>query len=141
MRNNMNTINFWPILVAAVAAFGIGALWYSPALFGGEWMKLSKMSEADIAATRQGGIWKAYLAQFAAILVCYSVLGFLIASSVTMSAAEGAFLALLVWIGFIATETVGALLWERKPLKLIMISLAGTLISMVVGGAIIGAWH
>ncbi len=137
----MYTINFWPILVAAVVAFGIGALWYSPVLFGKEWMSLSKINESDMEDAKRRGMWKSYLTQFIASLVSFSVLGFLISSSAIMSATDGAFLALIVWLGFVATDAVGALLWEQKPFKLVLINSIGTLVSLVIGGAIIGAWR
>ena len=137
----MYTINIWPILVASIVAFGIGALWYSPILFGKEWLALNKVSEHDIAAARAGGMWRSYLAQFVATIVTFAVIGFLIADTNTSSATDGAFLAFLIWLGLVATEAVGALLWERKPFKLVLITAVGTLVTLVVGGAIIGAWH
>jgi hypothetical protein len=137
----MYTINFWPILVAAVVSFGIGALWYSPVLFGKEWMSLTKMSAADMESAKARGMWKAYVAQFVAILVTFLVLGFLTTATNTMTSGDGAFLAFIVWLGFVATDAVSALLWERKPFKLVLISSIGTLVSLVIGGAIIGAWR
>ncbi|MEA2715202.1 MAG: hypothetical protein QOG91_230 [Candidatus Parcubacteria bacterium] len=137
----MSTVNFWPILVAAIVAFGIGALWYSPILFGREWMMLTKMTSADIAAAKAKGMWKSYVTQFIVSLVMFCVLTFLIVSTGTASGSDGAFLAFIVWLGFVATEAVGRLLWENKPFKLIMISGIGSLITLVIGGAIIGAWR
>ena len=137
----MYTINFWPIVVSAVVAFCIGALWYSPMLFGKEWMSLSKMTDADMAAAKARGMWKSYLTQFIASLITFSVLGFLVTATNAVSAVDGAFLALIVWLGFVAMDSVGALLWERKPFKLVMINTVGTLITLLIGGAIIGAWH
>lgn len=137
----MYPINFWSILVAAVVAFGIGALWYSPMLFGKEWMSLSKMSESEVNAARTSGMWKMYLTQFVAGIVTFGVLGFLIAATNTLTASDGAFMAFIVWLGFSATDAVGSLMWERKPFKLVLINSVGTLVIFVVGGAIIGAWH
>ena len=33
-------INYWAVLVAAVAYMILGAIWYSPILFGSAWMRL-----------------------------------------------------------------------------------------------------
>lgn len=137
----MYTVNFWPILVAGIVSFAIGALWYSPILFGREWMMLTKMSSADIAAAKAKGMWKAYVTQFILALVSFCVLSFVIVSTQTMTGSDGAFLAFIVWLGFIATESVSRYLWENKPFKLILISGIGSLISLVIGGAIIGAWR
>jgi hypothetical protein len=35
----MITINYLAVIAAAIAAVGVGVLWYGP-LFGKEWMKL-----------------------------------------------------------------------------------------------------
>ena len=35
----MNEINIWAILVATVASFAFGALWYSPLLFLKPWSR------------------------------------------------------------------------------------------------------
>jgi hypothetical protein len=32
---NLHTLNFWAVLAAAVSAFLVGGLWYSPVLFAG----------------------------------------------------------------------------------------------------------
>ena len=35
----MSTINWLAILVAAISAFVVGGIWYSPLMFGNAWMK------------------------------------------------------------------------------------------------------
>ncbi len=42
-------INYWAVLVAAVVSMVIGALWYSPVLFGKLWMKYSGLSDKKLA--------------------------------------------------------------------------------------------
>ena len=44
----MFDINWIAVLVAALAAFVLGGLWYGP-LFGKKWMTLNKISPEDIA--------------------------------------------------------------------------------------------
>jgi Protein of unknown function (DUF1761) len=44
-------INDWAVLVAAVVAFVMGGLWYSPLLFGKAWVKLRGMDSAQAAGT------------------------------------------------------------------------------------------
>ena len=136
----MYTINIWPILVASAVSFGLGARWYSPILFGKEWMALAKISTADITANTSSML-KIYVTQAIAVIVSFLVLGFILSSTGTAGGTNGAFMAFIIWLGFSATESVGSILWERKPLKLILIQSVGTLISLVIGGAIIGAWR
>ena len=42
------SINIWAVLVAALANFLIGGLWYSPALFGKAWMKANNFTDTDL---------------------------------------------------------------------------------------------
>jgi len=138
----MVTINFWPILVASIVAFALGALWYSSILFGDEWMSLMKITDKDVAAAKaKGGMWKLYVVQIVFTIVSYCVLGFLVTNMASVSASDGAFLGFLVWLGFTVPAAVERLIWEKKPLKLILIQGVLALLNLVIGGAVIGAWR
>lgn len=136
----MYTINFWPILIATIVGFGIGALWYSPILFGKEWMTLMKISEKDIDAAKAKGMWKSYLTHFIAHIVSFGVLAFFIASSNATTPADGVFIGFIVWLGFIVPMGISNLLWRKDPFKLVLIDTFQLLTVLLVGGAIIGAW-
>lgn len=128
------------MLISAVVGFGIGALWYSPILFGKEWMRLSRVSDSDMAQAKARGMWKPYLVHFIMNLVMFAVLGFFVASSDAITSTDGAFLGLIAWIGFIAPMGIYGLLWKREPFKLVLIDSVQILIGLVIGGAILGAW-
>ena len=136
-----STINFWAILVASVVAFGIGALWYSPILFGKEWMNLAKISDRDVDEGEGRGMWKLYIAQLVITIVLFAVLGFFVSATASRTAGDGAFLGFIAWLGFSLTAAVGDMLWMKKPMKLLLISEICTLVTWIVGGAIIGAWR
>jgi len=38
-------LHFWPLLIAAIVRFAIGALWFSPVLFGKTFAALAGCSE------------------------------------------------------------------------------------------------
>lgn len=134
-------MNFLPVFVATIVGMGIGALWYSPFVFGKEWATLSKISKSDMEASYARGMWKQYIVQFVTTFIMFAVLGFLISASDTQNGTDAAFLGLLVWLGFVAANSVGDMLWANKPLKLILINSIGTLLSIIVGGAIMGIWQ
>ncbi len=138
----MYTMNIWPILVATVVSFGIGALWYSPVLFGREWTNLMKISDADITATRaKGGMWRSYIIHLVAALISFCILGFIISTTRVMNGSDGAFFGFLMWLGFIVPVHVSRLLWAKDPFKLVLIDTVQILIGLVIGGAIIGSWR
>ena len=136
----MNSINYLPILVSALVAFGISSLWYSPFLFGKEWLALQRIDDAEIETKKAGGIWKSYLSSIIMSIVTFSVLAFIISLVSIRSSTDGAFLGLLVWLGFILPSAISSLLWKKEPLTLILIDCINNLIILTIGGAIIGAW-
>lgn len=137
----MTSVNFWPILVASVVAFAIGALWYSPVLFGRMWMSLKNLSEKDISESSGKSMWSYYLIQLVATIVLYFVMGFVIAATGSQGAADGLFIAFILWLGFSVTNAVSEMLWNKAPLKLVLIGQANMLLTWLIGGAIIGAWR
>ncbi len=136
----METINLWSILVASVVAFAISAVWYSPILFGKEWMSLTNINEKDIAIAKTKGVTLFYVIQFIFTVISFCVLGFVMSALGTRTASDGAFLGLIAWVGFVLPVGVSNLMWEKKPFKLVLINTISTLLTLVVGGAIIGAW-
>jgi len=138
----MNTVNIWAVVVASVVAFGIGAIWYSPILFGKEWMSLLKITDHDmLEAKAKGGMWKYYLAQLIATIVMFTVLGFAVTSMGIVSSSDGAFTGFLAWLGLVLPVSLSGILWKREPGKLFLIEVVNTLITLVIGGAILGGWQ
>ena len=58
----------------------------------------------------------------------------------TTGAGEGAVIGLWVWLGFIATVSLGSVLWEGKPLKLYYINVAYYALDLAIIGAILASW-
>ena len=137
----MNSLNFWPVLIASVIGFGISSLWYSPILFGKEWLALLEITDADMREMRERGVWRSYLSQLVAMLVTFSVLAFAVLSLNITNGSDGAFLGFLAWLGFMVPVSLSGWLWKKESFKLILIESIGYLLILVVGGAIIGAWR
>ncbi len=133
-------INFWSVLVAAVVAFVISAVWYSPILFGKEWMALAGCDEKDIAEAKSKGVTKYYIIQLIMTLISFCVLGFAMNVAGIQGTSDGAFVGIIAWLGFSVPLYVGNYMWDRRPAKLVLINAVCGLLTMVIGGAIIGAW-
>jgi hypothetical protein len=136
----MENINLWSILVASVVAFVISSIWYSPILFGKEWMTLTGISDDDVQAAKSKGVMKFYVLQFIFTILNFCVLGFAMSAIGTSTGSDGAFLGLLAWVGFVLPIGASNIMWEKKPFKLVLINTISMLLTFVVGGAIIGAW-
>jgi hypothetical protein len=137
----MYTINFWPILVASAVSFGLSSLWYSPILFGKEWMDLLKITDRNVSEMSAGTIWLRYVIQFIITIVSFCVLAFVIAMAGVNSGSDGAFMGFLTWLGFMLPVSLSGLLWKKEPLKLVLIDVINNLVILAIGGAIIGAWR
>ena len=136
----MNAVTIYPIIVAAISTFIISSLWYSQLLFGRHWAKLVGLDDQTLDETRMSAVWKSYAAQLIASIVLFSVLGFIFVTTGMRGAVNGATLGALAWLGFIATDTVGKILWEKLPIKLACINAGISLFNLALGGAIIGSW-
>jgi hypothetical protein len=84
------TINLLAVLVAAIAMFVIGGLWFSPILFGNLWMKLSGVTKKQIAEAKKNGMAGSYIGTFVALVVMSYILAHFIDYVGATTAALGA---------------------------------------------------
>lgn len=134
------SINHLAVLLAAVINMGIGAFWYSPALFGKTWMALSGISMDKVGEAKKKGMAKAYIIAFvgAALMSCAlaRVIGY--AGVSTLSA--GMQVGLMAWLGFVAPVTLGSVLWEGKSWKLWLLNNAYYALVLLIAGAVLAIW-
>ncbi len=133
-------INYLAVGVAALATIFIGAVWYSPLLFHKLWVKAHGYSEEKVEQMR-----KTAGRAFIVSLFCYVVMAFVLAVFVSYAGVstvlQGAFLGLLVWIGFLATLGLTAHMFSEKPLSTYLIDAGYQLVYAVVMGVILAAWR
>jgi len=135
----MLEINYLAVVVAAVVAFVVGAVWNSPLLFGKERMKLLGMNPDAMADTKMP-VGK-MLGEFVRVLVVAYVLArFVVLLGVVdwMGAVQ---LGAWVWIGFQATLLVGAVIWENMPWKLYAIHAGDALVKIILMAVMLGVWR
>ena len=132
-------INFWAVLVAAVGSMVVGSVWYGP-LFGKQWMKLSGLTEKDLEAGKKD-MPKTYGLMYVSSLVMACVLGVFLSNLGITDMAGGAMVGFWAWLGFVATVMFGTVLFEKKSMNLYFLNAAYQLVTLVVMGAILGAWR
>lgn len=110
-------INWLAVIVAAVAAFLVGAVWYSPLLFAKAWQREVGISDAGLAKGGMGQtMGTAFVLTFVSTLVFHLFLG----PEPSLGFAAGAgFSAGLFWVAF--SKGVDYL-FERRSLKLFAIN-------------------
>lgn len=129
-------INWWAVVVAALVKMIIGALWYSPALLGPRWSRLSGISAIEV---------KQRLPKLLAVdAIASLIMSFVLLHAVHYAGATtlgtGAAVGFFNWLGFVATVTFGLALYERRPLGLFWIANGFQLISLLFMGAILAIW-
>lgn len=133
-------LNLVAVLVAAVAYFALGALWYSPALFGKLWMRAIGKTHDELQ-----GSWMHYAAAGLASVVAAFVLAYVIALGgllelTVATAAAGAMMGILVWVGFVGTTMGTSYLFGGRGRVLFLIDASYHLVGFFVMGGIIGGW-
>jgi hypothetical protein len=132
-------INYWAVLVAAVVAFVMGGLWYSPLLFGKAWAKLRGIDSTGAAAAQMRP--PEILAEFVRGLIVAVVLAGFVVHLGIVNWVGAIYLGLAVWIGFQATSIVGSVIHEHYPWKLYAIHTGDALAKTLVMAVIVGVWR
>ena len=134
-------INYSAVLVAGIIGMAVGALWYSPMLFGKQWMKWNGMSMEHMEAAKKGGMGKRYFAGFIGTLFMSCTIAHVILYARAYSLFAGKWIGGMIAIGIAAPILLGSVLWENKPVKLWLLNSGYYLVTFAIMGAILGAWQ
>ena len=133
-------INYIAVLVAAVAAFAIGGIWYSPLLFAKQWVKAHGFTEERVAEMQKTA-GKAY----AVSLLCQLLMAFAIAVLIgylhTVRCVQGLKLAALIWAGFAFPLGLMANVFSDKRITVFYIDAGYQLVYLLVMGSILAVWQ
>lgn len=133
----MENLNVPAIIVAALANFVIGGLWYSPALFGGAWMRANRFTDADL---KQGSPLAIFgIAFVLCLLMAANLAGFLSSDETTLAFALAASVA--AGLGWAAFGLAVVALFERRSLSYMLINGGYLTVSFAAMGLILGAWR
>jgi hypothetical protein len=142
MRRNQimmaSSMNYWAILVAAVAYMALGALWYSPALFGNAWMR-------GISKTREQLAAQASPINYLWALITSFVASYGIARIMSWSGGntigDAIKISILAAICFVLTTMSVNDTFEGRPKGLTFINILYHIVGFIIIGIIIGAWR
>jgi Protein of unknown function (DUF1761) len=132
----MPKINYWAVLVAALAAFLMSSLYYSPLLLGHMWLAVDSGSAAGTTPSI-GRV----LAEMVRTLVITFVVARLIALLGGTDWKGAVCLALWLWFGFSGMMWVGAIMWEKTPWQVAAIHSGDWLLKTILIAVILGAWR
>lgn len=128
--------NYAAVFVSALAYWILGAVWYG-ALFNKPWMALENIS-MEQAKTMNPVL--PYVVTFVLNLLIAFVLAQICIWRSANTAARGAALGILLWIGFVGPVTFTTNMYEMRPMQLFAINEFYSLVGLFLMGAILGAW-
>lgn len=130
-------LDWLAIVVAGVVYFVLGAVWYSPTVFGKKWMELVGMTEEKM---KEGGQAGPLFGMLLLNLLAALALGALLAWSDTTGLTEALIFSLFIAIGFVITTELTHVLFEKTDTELFMINAGYHVVGIVLMGFVIGAW-
>ncbi len=103
-------VNYMLVVVSAVATFALGALWYSPIMFGKWWMEIMECTNIPKEEMKkmQKAMMPFYALQF--FLGLFTTISF--ANLVPYVSGFSIYhIAFWLWLGFIAPVQIGTVIW------------------------------
>ncbi len=133
-------VNYWAVLVAAIASMVLGAVWYSPGVFGKIWMKGSGMTSQQLNKAKKKGMGKLYFIAFLGSLLFAYILAHFVVFAGVVGVADALELAILTWIGFAVPLLLGSTLWEGKSWGAYLVVVVYQLVSISMMAIILAYW-
>lgn len=131
-------VNYLAALIATLAGFLLGWVWYAPPVFGRRWMALNGYTEQDLSGARAPALVISLIATFVLVTTLAYVLDYANADTIAEALKKAAFL----WLGFVATINAVARVYSTKrSFGLWAIDSGFWLAVMLIAGAILGAWQ
>ena len=128
--------NYGAIVVSAVAYWMLGALWYG-VLFGQRWMALEGITMEQAKSMNPA---LPYVITLVLNLLMAFVLAQLCLWRNANTAARGAAIGVLLWIGIVGPIVFTTYMYEMRSKKLFAINEFYPLVGLCLMGVILGAW-
>lgn len=135
LMDNVNLhISFLSVLVAAIAYFFLGAIWYSPKVFGHFYSCHHPEGHDELCKSNP----ISFIGEFVVDLIMAYVLAIFIHIIGITSWHEALIIAFWIWLGFIATTNFSGFLWSKRRFSNFLVTAGFNLIGLLLMAAIIG---
>jgi Protein of unknown function (DUF1761) len=132
----MNNINLWAVALAALCAFLLGGLWYSPILFMKPWQKAAGLSDEQLKNSNKGLVFGG---AFVLSLIAAFVFAMFLGPKPSLALGLGAgFSAGLCWV---AASFGINYLFERRGPRLFLVNGGYHTLQFTLYGLILALWH
>lgn len=133
MNIDFTQINYLAILIAIVINQAVGALWYSPVLFGNKWMKLVGLKREEI---KQKDALKGFVFALVFAVINYFIIAIIVTAvgNTIVGGLVTGFLLSLITAFQLGTNFA----YEGRSIKLFLINAFYPIVCYTIGGGIIG---
>jgi hypothetical protein len=131
-------INYLAVVIATLAGFGLGAMWYM--VLGRAWMRALGKTDAEIKESRGAAKALPFVIALVALFVMAWILAGLMGHLAQVSVRGGVIAGFLVWVGFVITTMGVNHAFSGANPKLTLIDGGHWLAVLIVMGAVIGAF-
>ena len=128
--------NYLAVIVAAIAYWLLGAIWYG-VVFGEAWMALEHMTPEQ--ARSMNPVLPYVITLLLNVLIAYALALICIWRNAD-TLGRGASVGVLLWIGFVGPVTFTTYMYEMRSKELYAINQFFPLAGFVLMGAILGGW-
>ena len=133
MQNAFQNLSWLAIAIAAVSAFVLGSLWYSPLMFSKRWMKENGFTNESM---KDANMVQIFGLAFLLMLFASFILALFVGAGT--GASFGALAGFMAGLGWVFTFLGVIYLFERKSFALFLINACYSVVSLTVMGLIIG---
>src|SRR6267143_1370329 len=134
-------INYPAVIVATIAHFFLGGLWYSPLLFGNKFLQIINWSPQQVQQMENQSHAKELIIAFVSSIVLVYILAHFVRYTKATTVGGGIQTAFWLWLGFIVTTQLGTVLFEGRPLGLYLINIGYQFVACAIAGAILAIWR
>ena len=130
-------MHYLAIVIASFVSFAIGGIWYGP-LFGKAYRELMGVTEGTMSMSNAKlSFTHAMALRFLTTLVLTYVLSYFLIFFGAASIGAALMLALVIWLGFIATVMMSAVLFGNCPVKLYLINIGNELVGILAAALVL----
>ena len=131
-------VNYVAVVIAALAGFGLGAVWYM--VLGGVWLRALGKTKGDFKYGSGAAKALPFIISIIALLIMATILAGIMGHIGSVTIRGGVITGALVWLGFVITTMgVDHAFSGAKPM-LTLIDGAHWLAVLLIQGAVIGAF-
>jgi hypothetical protein len=135
----MTVLNINPlaVIVATIVPMLLGFLWYGP-LFGNTWMAARGITREQMGNVNAG---QAYGLTTVLALVTAIAMAMVVSAASAQNLIAGVTLGAIVGIGLVATALATNGIFEERSWTLVGLNAGYQIVSLILMGAVIGAWR